>query len=133
MCLSTSLPTLWNRGAASSSPSKSVHPMLAESCSGAGLNPTCCHLLRVVPHLSPPFQSIHCHYILKGKAPQKNNLKKKENASIVVASISSADVCLTPCKVIQLLHQRDRRQKEMPCFQKKKVGSTSNYGPVIRW
>uniref|UniRef100_A0A8D0A198 Inhibitor of nuclear factor kappa-B kinase subunit alpha n=1 Tax=Sander lucioperca TaxID=283035 RepID=A0A8D0A198_SANLU len=47
--------------APSSSPSKSIRPMLAESCRSAGSNLTCCPLLRVIPHLSPPFTSIHCH------------------------------------------------------------------------
>uniref|UniRef100_A0A8C9X6R3 Solute carrier family 23 member 1-like n=1 Tax=Sander lucioperca TaxID=283035 RepID=A0A8C9X6R3_SANLU len=41
--------------------------MLAKSCNGVGSNPTCCPLLRVIPHLSLPFMSIHCHYLIKGK------------------------------------------------------------------
>ena len=30
-----------------------------------GLNPTCGPFLRVIPSLSPPFLSIHCHYRIK--------------------------------------------------------------------
>ena len=51
--------------AASSSPSKSVRPMLAESCSGAGFESDL--LPFAACHLSPPFISIH--FQIKGKVP----------------------------------------------------------------
>uniref|UniRef100_A0A8C9X6K3 Solute carrier family 23 member 1-like n=1 Tax=Sander lucioperca TaxID=283035 RepID=A0A8C9X6K3_SANLU len=63
--------------------------MLAKSCNGVGSNPTCCPLLRVIPHLSLPFMSIHSVNYSKWRWSIVLSTSEKEDDMLVFERVSS--------------------------------------------
>ena len=70
-------------------PVRAFAPCWLSPAAARDSNLPCWPSLRVIPHLSPPFISIH--FLIKGKAP-KNYLKKKKKKLECVISCSSSEI-----------------------------------------